>query len=90
MSNPYKNTPLRDFYRDLWQPVRIAKSRDDRTIVISNAHHQRPDLLASELYGDERLFWVFWQHNKDLLEDPIHDFVAGLSIKVPNRDNIQI
>lgn len=88
MAHQYQNTPTLDFYLDIWKPLDITSSKDDRTYIIETKYHERPDLLAFELYGTTELFWVFWQFNKDAIEDPIHDFVSGLEIKIPARNSI--
>ena len=53
--------------------------------VLTSKHNNRPDVLAHELYGNAKLWWVFAQFNPDMLNDPIIDFVSGLKIKVPTR-----
>ena len=37
------------------------------------------------LYGNAKLWWVFATINQDILNDPITDFEAGLTIQVPLR-----
>lgn len=90
MSSPYLDTPQKGFYLDLWQPVEITLSDLDKFVTIDNKFHKRPDLFAYEQYGNAKLFWVFLQANKDLLEDPIEDFVAGMRIRVPLQRNIGV
>jgi hypothetical protein len=58
-----------------------------RTYTITGNHENRPDLLAYELYGNPKLWWVFSFFNQDTLLDPIVDFTAGLTITVPTRFN---
>ena len=81
----YRNTQIIDNkYLDILEPV--IDSTDNYTIkevTISNKYNNRPDLLANELYGNSKLWWVFAEFNPDTLNDPIVDFVAGLKIKVP-------
>ena len=70
----YRNTQIIDNkYLDILDPV----------IDSTNKYNNRPDLLANELYGNSKLWWVFAEFNPDTLNDPIVDFVAGLKIKVP-------
>jgi hypothetical protein len=53
-------------------------------------YDERPDLLAYELYGSTRLWWVFTLRNPDLLKDPIRDFKSGLTIFLPSADSVNI
>lgn len=82
-TSPYSNTPIKDFYLDIWEPRHIPVRSDDVEYKIEVKYHLRPDLLSSDLYGSTRLYWVFARRNMDLLIDPIEDFKAGLVIMVP-------
>ena len=55
------------------------------TYVIENKYQNRPDVLAYDLYGNAKLWWIFAILNQDILIDPIIDFTAGLSIEIPER-----
>jgi hypothetical protein len=68
---------------------KIPKDGDDQVYVIPTAYDQRPDLLAHELYGNSRLWWVFQIRNPDQLNDPIRDFRAGLEIRTPPQGVIK-
>jgi hypothetical protein len=52
-------------------------------------YHCRPDLLAHDLYGDSKLWWVFAQRNPNTLKDPLFDFTTGTKIYVPNQDTLK-
>ena len=54
-------------------------------ITLEEKYNEKPDLLAYDLYGNAKLWWVFGLFNQDELVDPILDFKAGLKIKVPTR-----
>ena len=54
-------------------------------MLVELKHNQKPDLLAYELYGNAKLWWVFALFNQDKLKDPIIDFKEGITIKVPVR-----
>ena len=56
-----------------------------KTIKLTVKYEHRPDLLAHELYGNAKLWWVFAEFNPDLLNDPIVDFKTGITIKYPVR-----
>lgn len=49
----------------------------------------RPDILAYKVYGTTALWWVFALRNPDTLIDPIRDFKAGTTIKLPSADAVR-
>jgi alpha-L-fucosidase len=61
---------------------------DDQAYTIERTYAYRPDLLAFDLYGTPRLWWVFAQRNPDKLEDPIYDFKPGVTIQLPKAETI--
>ena len=81
----YKNTKIIDNkYLDVQSPAITDHSNYllvDK--VISPKYENRPDLLANELYGNPKIWWIFAEFNQDILKDPIIDFKSGLTIKVP-------
>jgi len=87
--NLYRNTKVTDFYLDLWNPVYVGESVLDRSIVISAKYERRPDLLSFDIYGTPKYWWVFMMRNKDIIFDPINDFVAGVEIQIPTLSNIE-
>jgi hypothetical protein len=79
----YGETKIEDFYLGLWvQPI-IKKTDLDELFFITAKYHKRPDLLSYEKYGTPDYWWVFMLRNKDVLNDPIDDFVAGKNIYIP-------
>lgn len=84
-SSPYRDTPFRDFYLDLWDGITFPASPDDQRITIEARHEGRPDLLAFELYGSPNFWWVFSVSNPDILIDPVEDFRAGTQIRAPQE-----
>lgn len=84
-SSPWYNTKQNDLYLEIWRPRPIPADSDDYTYEISSKYNYRPDLLAFDLYGSPKLWWVFAQRNADVLFDPIYDFKAGTIIKLPKR-----
>lgn len=61
---------------------------DDVKYEIKPQYNYRPDLLASDLYNDSELWWVFKSRNPSVLDDPIFDFVAGVEIYIPSKNTI--
>lgn len=88
-ANPYYGTSVRDFYLDLWNAREVPPSSNDELLVIQPKHDKRPDLLAYDIYGTPRLWWVFAMRNKDVLIDPVEDFVAGTTIYIPAMETVQ-
>lgn len=67
---------------------RIPRSNRDVEYVIESRYEERPDLLAYEIYGSTRYWWVFSARNPDELKDPIRDFRSGVSIMLPIETNV--
>ena len=83
-TSPYYQTPITVFGLGLMINRPIPKNADDQLIVINQTYEYRPDLLAQDLYGDHRLWWVFAQRNPNALQDPINDFSQGQEIYLPS------
>lgn len=83
-SSPWYNTSIvNDQYLDILNIRSIPASNDDIRYVIEPQYNYRPDLLAYDLYGDHKLWWVFAQRNLDNLKDPVYDFESGTEIYLP-------
>ena len=90
--NPYASTSayfetpvLQQQYLGVMVNRPIPKLIDDLTLIINETYNLRPDLLAYDLYGNAKLWWVFPLFNQDMLVDPIMDFKSGIKIIVPTR-----
>ena len=84
----YALTPMDSGKLGIWEVPEVIITGNETTTTISRHHRNRPDLLSNELYGSPRLWWVFTFFNRDILRDPVWDFKAGTSIKVPSQDNV--
>jgi len=84
-SSPWYNTSQNDLYMDIWRPRPIPADADDYAYEIQPQYNYRPDLLAFDVYGNPKLWWVFAQRNADVLFDPVYDFKAGTIIKLPKK-----
>ena len=83
----YRDTSIvNNKYLDVYESsvVDIANT-ETTTVVISAKYHQRPDVLAHDLYGNAKLWWVFAEFNPGTLVDPIVDFTSGKTIVYPVR-----
>lgn len=83
-SSPYAQTQIvDDQYLDIMTVRPVPRNSDDVEYTIESQYNHRPDLLAFDLYGNTKLWWVFAQRNMDVLQDPIYDFTPGTTIFVP-------
>ena len=87
-TSPYFETTENDVSLDILTPRTITAEEDDQSYTIERTYAYRPDLLAFDLYGSPRLWWVFAQRNPDEIEDPIYDFKPGVTIQLPKKENI--
>jgi alpha-L-fucosidase len=67
----------------------VPSEADDFKYIIESQYTHRPDLLSYDLYGTPKLWWVFVQRNMSVIKDPIYDFVAGTTIYIPKKTNLQ-
>lgn len=87
-NHPWTKTPIVDNYLDIYEPRPVTAEPDDFLYVIQPQYNYRPDLLAFDVYGSDRLWWVFVRRNMDVLNDPIFDFVAGVAIYLPKKSRL--
>lgn len=82
----YRSTPVINGVLDLYVPPIEVDYTQAFTVTLEQRHNRRPDLLAFELYGDAKLWWLFVLYNRNEIVDPINDFETGLEIYVPNQN----
>jgi len=88
-SSPWAATPQNNLYLETLRIRPIPAEDDDFKYVIENQYRHRPDLLAYDVYGNAKLWWVFVQRNMDVLKDPIYDFLPGKTIYLPKQSNLE-
>ena len=88
-TSPYFNTSENKISLDFLNPRTITADQDDTSYTIDRIYAYRPDLLAYDLYGTPRLWWVFAQRNPNVIEDPIYDFTIGKTIQLPKMSNLK-
>lgn len=88
-SSPYFTSKASGQFLDVMRNRPIPKYSDDTVVVLDATYHLRPDLLAYDLYGDARLWWVFAQRNPNTLVNPLLDFVEGTNIWVPKLSTLK-
>ena len=83
----YRNTDIiNNQYLDILNIDNIdIDNTTTETITLAAQYDEKPDLLAHDLYGNAKLWWVFPLFNQDMLVDPIMDFKSGMKITVPVR-----
>lgn len=82
----YRNTEIvNKKFLGIWEPGVGIDSLSTESYTIENKYHLRPDVLAYDLYGNAKLWWIFAILNQDTLIDPIADFESGLTINIPSR-----
>ena len=84
-SSPWFNTSVIQNYLGILSIRPVSSEPDDFLYTIEPQYSHRPDLLAYDLYGTSKLWWVFIQRNLDVLQDPIYDFIPGVEIYIPKR-----
>lgn len=87
-NSPWFTTPVTNNYLDILEIRPVSSEPDDFRYVLEPQYTHRPDLLAYDLYGTSRLWWVFIQRNLDRIQDPIFDFIPGLEIYLPKKSSL--
>jgi hypothetical protein len=87
--SPYAETQQNRSYLELIKIRPVPSEADDFEYTIESQYRHRPDLLANDLYGNSKLWWVFVQRNMSIIKDPIYDFEPGVKIKIPKKSNLQ-
>ena len=87
--SPWFDTPNRNGrFLDKLSIRPVPASNDDVTYIIQSQYHLRPDLLAFDIYDNEKLWWVFAQRNMNVIKDPVYDFQSGVEIYLPRRSSL--
>jgi hypothetical protein len=85
-TSPYYKTDISaGNYLDVYSKRVIPSEPDDILYEIQPQYTYRPDLLAYDLYGSAKLWWVFAVRNMDTIKDPVFDFVPGNKIFLPKK-----
>ncbi len=88
-SSPWAITYQNSLYLELLNIRPVPAEDDDFRYVIENQYRHRPDLLAYDLYGNAKLWWVFVQRNMSVIKDPVYDFEPGTVIYLPKKSNLE-
>ena len=86
--SPWYNTQQFPGYLSHLNVRSVSAEPDDYLYVIEPQYNYRPDLLAYDLYGTAKLWWVFIQRNVDVINDPVFDFKTGVQIYIPKKTSL--
>lgn len=86
--SPYFNVK-QTWYLDTMILKTMRPADDDEIYQIPTKFHHQPWRLAKEKYGNERLYYIFAVLNKDILKDPVYNFNAGITIRIPSVNRVQ-
>ena len=87
--SPYANTEtINGQYLDILSIRPVPAYDDDILYTIESQYQHRPDLLAYDLYGSTKLWWVFAQRNMNVIKDPVYDMVTGTRIYLPQGSKL--
>jgi len=88
-SSPWNKTKIEAEYLDILRIRPVPAESDDIVYEIEPQYTYRPDLLAFDLYGNHKLWWVFAQRNMNVIKDPVYDFEAGVEIYLPKGSRLK-
>jgi hypothetical protein len=83
----YHETPIVGRFLEYYVHRSIGPADDDGLLKIDHRWVNRPDLLALDLYGDEKYEMVIPLRNK--MENPIFDMVFDLWVYTPSLVRVQ-
>jgi hypothetical protein len=87
-NSPWYLTPQNTVHLENMVYREIPQSTDDPEYVVESKYRHRPDLLAYDVYGDAKLWWVFTYRNRGILEDPVFDLQPGITIRLPRKEQL--
>lgn len=87
-TSPYFESEQTEFFLTYFNFRKIDPDSSDLSIILDSKYEFRPDLLAFDIYGDSKLWWVFVNRNMDKIKNPIFDFISGIEIFYPKKDRL--
>ena len=88
-ASPWYSTASNNLYLELLDIRPVPAESDDFEYTIEPQYRHRPDLLAFDLYGNTKLWWIFVQRNMDVIKDPIYDMESGKKIYLPKLSTLK-
>ena len=87
--SPYSKTSILGDFLGIMNSRSVIHDPSDQPYTIESKYDMRPDLLAFNLYGSSKYWWLFAIRNREMLIDPIQDFRAGVTIRIPKLKNLR-
>jgi len=90
-TSPYNITNVVDGnYLDVMIQRPIPFNPSDVEYIVPKVYEYRPDLLAYDMYGDSRLWWVLAARNPNVLgPDPYFNLISGITIYLPTLSTLK-
>ena len=90
-TSPYFQTSVfNNNYLDVMIYRAIPIDPTDVEYVVPKVYENRPDLLAYDMYGDSRLWWVIAARNPNRLgPDPYFNLISGMTIYLPKLSSLK-
>jgi len=89
-TSPWNRTPFQGATNLGILAIRpVPEAGNDVLYKVEPQYHHRPDLLAYDLYGSSKLWWVFAQRNMNTIKDPIFDLISGVEIYLPQGPDLR-
>lgn len=88
-TSQYYNTPQTSWCLNLLTYRNIDIDPSDSVVILDSKYNKNPYLLSYDMYGTDRLWWIFMIVNQDSLIDPINDMVSGMVIRIPTASRIK-
>lgn len=88
-TSPFAKTPQTIWYLTQMVQREIPPHGTDRDYVIPDSYDLRPDNAAYALFGTAEYWWIFAMLNPNILIDPVNDFTAGKTIRIPTKERLR-
>lgn len=86
--SPYSKVK-QTWYLGYYSPRGLLPADSDTMYTIETKYNEQPWRLAKERFGNERLYYIFALLNPNIIEDPVYDFKAGVTIRIPTMKRIK-
>jgi hypothetical protein len=71
-----------------WNRTIFSTSVDDVQLILGPKYHQKPYLVAHDIYGKADLMWFVLQYNNII--DVTTEFIEGITIMLPLPRRLQM
>ncbi|RYD66002.1 MAG: hypothetical protein EOP83_06105 [Verrucomicrobiaceae bacterium] len=88
VTSPYTATPQLPWRIGRYVHRSIPPASTDTPYTVTAQYHERPDKLATDLYGSPHYWFVFMLRNMNVVRDPIYDLKEGANIFLPSAAQV--